>query len=130
MNSIRMTAVLTVTVALVLYAIGTVQVHRLRRATTGVRGFLTAGLVFDLVATILMILATGSVRPTVHGWLGYSALALMGVDVALIWRHHSGRGDAGIPRGHHLYAMLAYAWWVIAYFAGAALVMVSARTGG
>jgi len=129
-NPIRMAAVSTVTVALVLYAIGTVKEQRVRRSTPGVRGFLTAGLVFDTVATILMIVATGSIAPTLHGWLGYSALALMAVDVALVWRHHAVKGDAEIPAGQHLYARLAYVWWVIAYFAGAALVMASRHARG
>ena len=129
MNPIRMAAVSIVTVALVLYAIGTFKEMRVRRATPGVRGFLSAGLVFDTIATILMILATGSVTPTLHGWLGYSALALMALDVWLMWRHHTAHGDAPIPQGQHVFTMLAYAWWVIAYFAGAALVMMSARAG-
>ena len=125
MNPIRLAAVATVTTALVLYGVGTVKAQRSRRATAGVRGFLTAGLAFDLIATVLMIIATGSVAPTLHGWLGYSALALMAVDVALVWR--TGR-DAPIPPGRHRYARAAYAYWVVAYVAGAALVM-AARHG-
>jgi len=122
-NPIRMAAVTTVTVALVLYAIGTVNEQRTRRATAAVRGFLTAGLAFDVLATALMIVATGSIAPTLHGWLGYSALALMAVDVWLAWSHWRRAGDAAIGAGQHLYARLAYAYWVVAYFAGAALVM-------
>jgi hypothetical protein len=118
-----MAAVSTVTIALVLYTIGTLAEQRSHRSTAGVRGFLSAGLTFDVVATALMIVATGSVAPTVHGWLGYSALALMAVDVALMWRHARAHGDAPVPRGRHLYARFAYAYWVIAYVAGAALVM-------
>jgi hypothetical protein len=125
-----MAAVSTVTVALILYTIGTLKEQRGHRASAGVRGFLTAGLTFDVIATALMIVATGSVAPTVHGWLGYSALALMAVDVTLIWRHWRANGDAPIPPGQHLYARLAYIFWIVAYFAGAALVMAAkhART--
>jgi hypothetical protein len=128
-NPVRMAAVSTVTVALVLYSIGTVKEQRGRRATLGVRGFLTAGLAFDVIATALMVVATGSFAPTLHGWLGYSALALMAVDVTLLWRHHAAHGDAEVPAGRHLFARVAYAWWVIAYFAGAALVMAAKRGG-
>lgn len=123
MNPIRMAAVSTVTIALVLYSIGTFKEQRGHRATAGVRGFLTAGLTFDVIATILMIIATGSVAPTLHGWLGYSALALMAVDVVLMWRHWAANADAPVPAGRHLYARIAYAYWLVAYFAGAALVM-------
>ena len=130
MNPIRMAAVSTVTIALILYSIGTLKEQRVRRATGGVRGFLTAGLTFDVIATALMIVATGSVSPTLHGWLGYSALALMAIDVTMVWRHWRAGGDAPIPAGQHLYARLAYLYWVVAYFAGAALVMAAkhART--
>jgi hypothetical protein len=76
-----------------------------------------------------MIVATGSIAPTLHGWLGYSALTLMALDVALLWRHWRASGDAPVPRGRHLYARLAYAYWVIAYFAGAALVMAQRHAG-
>ena len=128
MNPIRMAAVSTVTLALILYTIGTLKEQRGRRASAGVRGFLTAGLTFDVIATALMIVATGSVSPTLHGWLGYSALALMAVDVTMIWRHWRANGDAPIPSGQHLYARLAYAYWIVAYFAGAALVMAAKHT--
>src|SRR5512141_1132670 len=116
-----MAAVGTVTIALILYGIGTFKEQRARRATPGVRGFLSAGLAFDVLATALMILATGAVAPTLHGWLGYAALAFMAVDVTLLWRHASREGDAPLPAWKNLYARLAYAYWVVAYFAGAAL---------
>jgi hypothetical protein len=120
-----MAAVSTVTIALILYTIGTLKEQRSRRASAAVRGFLSAGLAFDVIATALMIVATGSVAPTVHGWLGYSALALMAVDVTLMWRHAKANGDAPIPAGQHLYARIAYLYWIVAYFAGAALVMAA-----
>lgn len=130
MNPIRMAAVSTVTIALILYTIGTFKEQRGHRATAGVRGFLTAGLTFDVIATALMIVATGSIAPTLHGWLGYTALAMMAVDVTMMWRHWRTLGDAPIPAGQHVYARLAYLYWVVAYFAGAALVMAAKRAGG
>ena len=129
MNPLRMAAVSTVTVALVLYSLGTLSERRSRRATAAVRGFLTAGLTFDVIATALMVAATGSLVPTIHGVLGYSALAFMAVDVVLMWRHHARAAGAAIPAGQHRYALLAYAYWIVAYFAGAALVMAQKRAG-
>lgn len=126
MNPIRLAAVSTVTIALILYTIGTVQESRAKRSTAGVRGFLTAGLAFDTLATALMVVATGSFAPSLHGWLGYSALAFMAIDVWFMWKL---TGNV-IPPGKHLYARLAYAYWVIAYFAGAALVMMEKRAQG
>ena len=124
MNPIRMWAVSTVTVALILYSIGTLKALRAHRSTGGVRRFLSAGLTFDVIATALMIVATGAIAPTLHGWLGYSALVFMAADVWLMWRHSSRRRDEPLPAGLRLYARLAYSYWVLAYVAGAALVMV------
>ena len=125
MNPIRMAAVATVTVALVLYTIGTLREQHTRAATAGARGFLTAGLAFDVLATALMLRATGRFAPTLHGWLGYSALAAMAVDVALLWRHWRRHGGSPLGAAQHRYARLAYGYWVLAYLAGAALVMAT-----
>lgn len=122
MNPIRMAAVSCVTLALILYSIGTVRIQRARRAVVTARGFLTAGVVTDVIATTLMVLASPR-GLTVHGVLGYSALLLMAVDVALVWRHWRRHRDAPTPRGLHLYSRWAYVYWVVAYFTGAALVM-------
>ncbi len=118
-----MAAVGTVTLALALYTIGTVMEQRSHRVTPGVRGFLTVGVFFDVTATILMIVASRSLTPTVHGVLGYSALALMLTDTILLWRHALARGQQAVGRGLHLYSRVAYLYWVAAYFTGAALVM-------
>lgn len=123
MNPIRMAAVGTVTLALLFYSLGTWRTQRERRATLAARGLLTVGLTFDVVATALMIVASGNLSPTLHGVLGYSALALMLVDVVLLWRQAGATPGAELPRGLHLYSRWAYVYWVVAYFTGAALVM-------
>jgi hypothetical protein len=118
-----MAAVLTVTLALALYTVGTVKQQRSRRSTLAVRGWLTTGVAFDVTATALMIVASKSLSPTLHGVLGYSALALMLTDTIQMWRHARARGDAEVSKGLHLYSRFAYGYWVVAYFTGAALVM-------
>lgn len=130
MNPIRMAAVSTVTLALLFYTLGTLREQATHRATRGARGYLTAGVACDILATALMVLATGSFAATLHGWLGYSALALMLADVVLLWRHWRREGEAVLPASLHFYARFAYGYWVIAYFTGAALVMASRRAGG
>jgi hypothetical protein len=124
MNPLRMAAVGTVTLALVLYSIGTLRIQRARRAVAAARGFLTAGVVMDTLATLLMVLAS-PLGITVHGVLGYSALAMMLIDVILVWRHWRAHGEAELPKGLHAYSRWAYVYWVVAYFTGAALVMMS-----
>jgi hypothetical protein len=129
MDPLRMAAVTTVTVALGLYTVGSLREMRERRASAAVRGLLGVGVVFDVTATALMILASGT-GMTIHGLLGYSALALMASDTFLIWRHAKQHGDAPIGKGLHLYSRIAYIYWVVAYFTGAALVMMAKRAAG
>jgi hypothetical protein len=130
MTPLRMAAVTTVTTALAFYTTGTILEIRARRATRGVRGFLSVAVVFDVTATLLMILATQRAELTLHGALGYSALTAMALDVVLIWRHRRRAGDAPFSGALHLYARLAYAYWIVAYFTGAALVMMSRAAPG
>ncbi len=130
MNPIRMAAVATVTAALILYTVGTVLVQRSRRSTPAARGWLTCGLAFDTIATALMVIAVGRFAITLHGVLGWSALAFMAVDVTRLWRHASEHGTAPLTAGLHRYSLVAYLYWVVAYFTGAALVMMAKRGGG
>lgn len=123
MNSIRMAAVTTVTMALIMYTIGTLKEQRTRRATRGARGFLTLGVLLDIAATALMVVATGKLALTLHGALGYSALVLMLLDTMLLWRHWRESGTAQVAGGLHRFSRLAYLYWVVAYVTGAALVM-------
>ena len=129
MTPLRLAAVTTVTTALVLYTIGAWQELRARRATLGVCGTFAAGVAFDVAATVLMILATQRGGLTVHGLLGYSALAGMSTDTFLVWRHRLRAGTAPLGRRLHVYSCIAYVYWVVAYFTGAALVMMSRRAG-
>uniref|UniRef100_A0A832I7C6 DUF420 domain-containing protein n=1 Tax=Eiseniibacteriota bacterium TaxID=2212470 RepID=A0A832I7C6_UNCEI len=125
MTPLRMAAVTCVTTALALYTVGCLKEQRARRATRGVVGFLTVAVVFDVVATGLMVLATRSADLTLHGALGYSALGAMLLDTVLLWRHRLRAGEAEVPRALHRYSRIAWAYWVAAYFTGAALVMGS-----
>lgn len=129
MTPLRLAAVSTVTTALVLYTIGALKELHTRRATLGVCGTLAAGVACDVTATVLMILATRSGGLTIHGVLGYSALAGMTTDTILMWRQRLRAGAEPLGERLHLYSRIAYVYWVVAYFTGAALVMMSRRTG-
>jgi hypothetical protein len=130
MNPTLRAAILIVNLALACYTVGTVLQQRGHRATRGVVSWLTAGVIFDIVATLGMIFGTDRSLWTLHGILGYSALTVMVIDTVRIWRHRLSLGDAEVPRGLHLYSRYAYLWWVVAYVTGAALVMMSARHAG
>jgi len=129
MNPYLRAAVLIVHLALLCYTVGVITEQRTRRVTSRVSAWLTFGVVFDVLATLGMILGTDRGAFTLHGVLGYSALTAMVIDLARLRSHHSRHGDAEVPRGLHLYSRYAYLWWVVAYITGAALVMLERRGG-
>lgn len=119
MTSEIIRAVIVVTFALVCYSIGVLTEQRHHAVTRRVLVFLTCGVALDISATTLMILGSSNYPFTVHGFLGYVALAAMLVDAVLIWRHWRRNGFAAISRRLNLYTRFAYGWWVIAYVVGA-----------
>lgn len=126
MNPYTRFAVSLVTLALISYTIGTAKQHRAQRITRSAIGFLTGGVILDIVATTFMILGSGKVL-TLHGFIGYSALAAMLFEVAIAWRWRLSRGEAPITNAMSLYARLAYGYWVIAFISGGLLVALAHR---
>jgi hypothetical protein len=126
MRTYTMIAVTIVTAALICYTVGTFAQQRSRRVTGRVLAFLTVGLIFDVVATIFMILGSGKVI-SLHGALGYSALAGMLVEVVIAWRWNRHHGARPITDGMHLYSRLAYGYWVVAFVSGGLLVGMARR---
>ena len=127
MNPILGTAVVVVQLALLSYTVFIVLEQRAHRVTPGARRWLTAGVVFDVISTLGMMLGTSGPILTFHGIIGYSALAAMVADLALLRRHVARHGDAEVPRGLHLYSRFAYLWWVVAYVTGSVLVLMNRR---
>jgi hypothetical protein len=123
MNPITIFGVTVVNLALVAYGVGIVTEQRSRQVSARALFWLRLGVVLDVVATTAMILGSSSGPFTVHGFVGYSALAIMMSETGLAWRHRSRFADDYVPRWLHLYSRFAYGWWVVAYFTGAYLVM-------
>ena len=124
MTPLLRTGVTIVVLALASYTVGVVIEQRARRVARRALGFLIAGVVLDVTATICMILGSGKVM-TLHGVLGYSALGGMLVETVLAARHRIRMGDAEVPRWLHLFTRAAYSWWVIAFVSGGILVATS-----
>jgi hypothetical protein len=101
-----------------LFSIGVITEQRRKVLSRFSLGSITAGLVFDIYSTALMIAGSGNIPITVHGFIGYSALTVM-----LIWRHWRMNRAMPLPRKLSLYTRIAYGWWVVASFAGAAIAM-------
>lgn len=124
MNPISLVGAFVITLSLLAYGIGTITLQRFRLVSREVLVFLTAGLVLDVVASVLMIIGSRSTPFTIHGILGYSAILVMAVDVYFVWMEYVKNGIDVVARKKTLwYAKYAYGWWVIAYISGSMLVL-------
>ena len=124
MNPTLIRAVIVVTFALAFYSIGVITEQRRKALSRFSLGFVTAGLVLDISSTVLMIIGSGKIPITVHGFIGYSALTVMLIETVLLWRHWRRSHTAPVPRQLSLYTRIAYGWWVVAYIAGAIIAMM------
>lgn len=124
MNSLLITGSVIVTLALLSYSIGILIEQRKKILNSNVMLFMTLGIVLDITATIFMIVGSPNSPFTVHGFLGYSALLVMLIDVFLLWQYRINKGATEkVSKGLHLYSRYAYSWWVIAYITGSMLVV-------
>lgn len=129
MGPILTAGVIIVNLALISYGVGIISEQRSHRITLRTLNWLRLGVLFDIVATSLMVAGSSRGPFTLHGLVGFSSLAAMIVETSLAWRHHARHGgDAVVPGWLHMYSRLAYGWWIAAYFTGAYLVMSASRT--
>ncbi|UCE06789.1 MAG: hypothetical protein JSW07_01735 [bacterium] len=123
MNPTLIAGTRIVVLALIFYSIGIITEQRKHHITNTVLIALTIGIIMDISATALMILGSPNSPFTLHGMLGYSALAAMLIDTILVWRFRLANGnDAAVAKPLHLYSRYAYSWWVIAFISGSLLV--------
>jgi len=125
MKPILIAGTLIVNLALIFYSIFFYWERKTRKTVSKVLIFITIGVVLDATATACMIAGSTKSPFTIHGILGYSALAGMLVDAFLIWRSRMKKGvDSNLSSSLHTYSMIVYIWWVAAYLTGALLVMM------
>jgi hypothetical protein len=112
-----------VILALAAYTVAVVSEQRTRLVTRRMLGFLTAGVILDVTATVFMILGSTKGAFTLHGLLGYSSLGAMVIDTILVWRFSLTQPEgARVPDGLHRYTRVAYGWWIAAFVTGGLLV--------
>ena len=125
MKTILIIGTAIVNLALIFYSIGIITEQRKHRISRKVLGFISVGLLFDITATILMIIGSENPAFTAHGILGYSSLTGMLIDAILLWRLARKNGiDSEVSKGLHWYTRIAYAWWLAAYITGALIVIL------
>jgi len=124
MNFLAVVGAFIITLALLSYGIGSIAVVRFKIVTPGVLIFLTLGVILDFVAVAFMIIGSGKGAFTLHGYLGYSAMLTMIINLILVWRWYLKNGfDTIISNWIILYSKIAYAWWLIVYITGSLLVI-------
>jgi hypothetical protein len=124
MNTLSIIGATIVTLALISYSIGIITEQVRKKIIPRVLIFITLGVVLDITATAFMILGSKNSPFTAHGFIGYSALFLMLIELVRIWRAYNKLGmGADVPKGVHLYSRYAYIWWVVAYITGSLIAM-------
>ena len=125
MKPVLLAGTIIVNFALISYSIAIITEQRKKVVNNTVLSFLTVGVLFDIVATVCMIIGSESSPFTLHGIMGYSSLTGMLIDCILIWRFRLRHGPAVlVNRRLHMYSRLAYFWWVLAYITGAILIAI------
>ena len=124
MNTLSIIGASLVTLALISYSIGIISEQIRRKLIQRVMVFITLGVFLDISATIFMILGSRNSPFTAHGFIGYSALLIMLIELFRIWRLYTHDGlNADVPKGLHVFSRYAYIWWVIAYITGSLIAM-------
>jgi hypothetical protein len=125
MNSTLQTGMSIVFLALIFYSIFIRKEIKTRLVSSRLLLFLSLGLFFDITATAFMIFGSLNSPFTLHGFIGYSALTVMFIDTALLWRIRLLMGNnTTIPKNLHNYSIYAYAWWVVAFISGGIIAMM------
>ena len=118
--------VILIHIALVLYSIFIYKERKYKRATNGVVGFITAAVLFDISATICMMIGTVEDWLTLHGVLGYTAVVVMVTDAIFIWKHRNKHGSE-VPFSDTLNrnSKLGYILWLVAFGTGELLAVIN-----
>lgn len=124
MNFISLIGAFIITLSLLSYGIGSITLQRFKLVSRSVVAFISLGVFFDIIATVLMISGSQNSNFTLHGIVGFSALTVMFVDAVYVWRVILKYGrDHKANKNLLLYSKYAYGWWVVAYFTGSLLVI-------
>jgi hypothetical protein len=130
MKPVLMAGTLIVNFALIFYTVAFIKLKKGKLLTTSVIKFQILGVVFDILATVLMIMGSTNSPFSLHGILGYSSLTGMIIDSYLLYKAKSpDNSPVELSPKLKLYSTIAYLWWIAAYITGA-LIVVLRRIGG
>ena len=112
-----------VNLALISYSIAIYKQNKKLLLTRNVMTFLTLGVIFDITATVCMIIGSAEGGVTLHGFIGYSSLVGMLIDTIVSYRKITSKGvGTGITVKFNNGSKIAYFYWVLAYITGALII--------
>lgn len=124
MSFLAITGAFIITLSLLMYGIGSIFIQRFGLITKTSIVFLVFGLVFDITATIFMIIGSGNTPFSLHGFIGYSAfLMMLGYVIYVIRLYVKNKGEVIINKKIELFTKIAFGFWLIAYFTGSLIVI-------
>lgn len=125
MKSVLIAGMTIVNFALISYTIAIVTLSRKKLMSQKVLLFLTVGVIFDVTATICMIIGSSQGALTPHGIIGYTSLAAMLTDTVLSYRYNKTCGDkVEVSRKFISASQIAFGYWIVAYITGALIIML------
>jgi len=123
MSPILIAGVIIVNLALLSYSVAIITEQRKKLVNSFVLTFLTVGVIFDITATVCMIIGSENSIITLHGVIGYLALLAMLIDAIMLWKLWlKTHNTTPVTPAIHSYSRYAYIWWVVAYITGALIV--------
>ena len=126
MPHIIIAGVILIHIAFILYTVFIYKEHKYKRATTGVLVFITSAVLFDISATVCMMIGVAKEYFTLHGVLGYTALFVMVIDAIFIWKHKNKYGsEKPFSKTLNRNSKLGYALWLVAFFTGELLAIMN-----
>ena len=126
MSYVIVAGVILIHIAFILYSVFIYKEHKYKRATNGLLVFITAAVMFDISATVCMMIGTAEKYFSLHGILGYTALAVMVTDAIFIWRHYNKFGsEVPFSKTLNRNSKLGYILWLIAFFTGEMLAVMN-----
>ncbi|NVO19046.1 MAG: hypothetical protein HXX13_05065 [Bacteroidetes bacterium] len=124
MKPILIAGISIVNLALISYSVAIITQSRKKILSRTVLVFLSLGVVFDISATVCMVIGSGHFI-TVHGIIGYTSLIAMVSDTFISYSVAFKKGADTILSAKFLRnSKLAYFYWVLAYITGAMIVMM------
>jgi hypothetical protein len=124
MNIYTLIGSITITAALLAYSVAIITEQVKKKINKVVLFHLSLAVFLDITATACMIIGSSNSAFTLHGAIGYSALFAMLIDLYLIWKNYLKFGEK-VSKSVHLYTLIAYVWWIVAYVTGSLLAMSS-----